>query len=490
MALNKPTRKVAILWFRFDLRLDDNPALSELLADGYAPLPVYINDEAPDSPLACIGTASAWWLHRSLKSLAADIADQGNRLCCFSGDPSKTLYELCKATGIRAVYWNRCYDPRSIQRDKTIKAELTKQGIEVTSCNASLLTEPWKLLKKDGTPYRVFTPFWRALYPQGPDRAESTAAAGLPATDLPYPDGSLEPDDLGLDPEIDWASGFSSLWKPGESGAWEALDEFCNSGLSDYPVERDKPFNDGTSRLSPHLHFGEIGPTQVWNRIAAEAIGNNRQGISTGAESWLRQLGWREFSYHLLYHFPGMVDTPLNPKYNSFPWRGDYQADLALWKRGLTGIPLVDAGMRELWSTGYMHNRVRMVAASFLTKNLRIPWQEGADWFMYTLVDADLANNSAGWQWVAGCGTDAAPYFRVFNPVLQGQKFDPEGGYIKRWVPELAGLSGKPLHAPWSASADILEAAGVRLGHDYPSPIVDLHESRNTALEAWQTIRS
>lgn len=478
---------VAILWFRSDLRLSDNPALGRLLNDGYTPLPIYIHDDDPFSALARAGTASAWWLHHSLKSLANNIAEKGNRLYCLAGNPLQRLSQLCRKTGVSTVYWNRCYDPHSIERDRTIKAALAEQGIEVISCNANLLIEPWKLLKKDGTAYRVFTPFWKALHQQTPAREEIAAPSGLPDSKLPLPGICVDVDDLGLAPEIDWARGFPGIWEPGEDGSREMLDTFCDDGLAHYPLERDKPGSDGTSRLSPHLHFGEISPVQAWNRIAGQAL--EQKGGSAGAESWLRQLAWREFSYHLLYHFPNLAEAPLNPRYENFPWRNDYQADLTCWQRGLTGVPMVDAGMRELWNTGYMHNRVRMVTASFLTKNLLVPWQEGANWFMYTLVDADIANNSAGWQWVAGCGTDAAPYFRVFNPVLQGEKFDPQGDYIKHWIPELRGLSGKTLHAPWTGSPGTLKSAGVRLGDNYPAPLVDLRSSREAALQAWNTIR-
>ncbi|MDX1698595.1 MAG: deoxyribodipyrimidine photo-lyase, partial [Thiohalobacterales bacterium] len=346
----------------------------------------------------------------------------------------------------------------------------------------------WQLLKKDETPYRVFTPFWKALQKTGPARAASAAPERLPAApDIP-PFDEAAIDALGLLPKIPWDSAFPDHWQPGEDGAWQSLEAFCAEGLVDYREDRDRPAVAGTSRLSPHLHFGEISPVRLWDHMQQWAAGESASGALAASEAWLRELAWREFSHHLLYHFPHTTLEPLDERFRDFPWRDDDE-DLNRWQRGQTGIPIVDAGMRELWATGYMHNRVRMIVASLLTKNLRIAWQEGARWFWDTLVDADLGNNTMGWQWTAGSGADAAPYFRIFNPVLQGEKFDPDGSYVRRWVPELEGLDRKWIHQPWSADPALLMDAGIRLGVDYPEPVVDLQASRREALAAWEKIK-
>ncbi|MCP5352872.1 MAG: deoxyribodipyrimidine photo-lyase [Chromatiales bacterium] len=465
----------ALVWFRRDLRRADNPAL--LAASDWAReqggrlLAVYIDDQ----PGAWAeGAASRWWLHHSLAAFAASLNALGNGLHLRRGVALTELRSLIDAADIGAVFWNRLYEPELIERDRTIKSALRDAGVAVESFNGGLLNEPWELRTKSGGPYKVFTPFSKA-------QREFIVAEPLPSpAALPPPPEltqGLALADLRLLPTLSWDAGFIETWKPGESSAMAMLDDFADGPVARYQAERDLPARPATSRLSAALHFGEISPRQAWH--AAQSA----QGEA--AEPWLRQIQWREFAHHLLFHFPHTATEPLNPAYASFPWRDDYAADLAAWQRGQTGIPIVDAGMRELWHTGWMHNRVRMLVASLLTKNLLIPWQEGARWFWDTLVDADLPNNTLGWQWTAGCGADAAPYFRIFNPVTQGEKFDPDGRYVRRWLPELKRLPDKWLHKPWQAPAEILRGSGVSLGASYPAPIVDLAESRQIALDLW-----
>jgi deoxyribodipyrimidine photo-lyase len=469
------------------LRLADNPALQALLQDGHLPVPVFIHDE-PD-PDWQTGGASAWWLHHSLVALKQSLQQLDSDLLIYSGDAQRHLLKLAQKTGAEAVYWNRCYEPAFVNRDEKVKEQLRLQGIDAYSHSAGLLREPWQHLKKDNTPYRVFTPFWKSLCIIGPSRDPAAKPDVLPARS-----GSNHPDSqpiesLGLLPVIHWDKAFYSHWHPGEEGAWNAINDFCDTRLIDYKTDRDIPEKTGTSRMSAHLHCGEISPLQLWHYLSQLAASDASPGTVSAVEAWFRQLGWREFSQHLLYHFPHTTLQPLDKRFECFPWRTDYADTLASWQQGQTGIPIVDAGMRELWTTGYMHNRVRMIAASLLTKNLLIPWQEGARWFWDTLVDADLANNTMGWQWTAGSGADAAPFFRIFNPVLQGEKFDKDGVYVRRWVPELASLGDKFIHQPWSAGTSTLADADIRLGKEYPEPVVDMKVSRRQALTAWDRIK-
>jgi deoxyribodipyrimidine photo-lyase len=477
----------AIIWFRRDLRLADNPALQASMADGHLPVAVYIHDE-PD-PDWQIGAASAWWLHHSLVALKQALQQLGSDLLILNGDAQQQLSKLVDQTGAEAVYWNRCYESAQVKRDAVIKTSLKLRGIDVCSYSASLLREPWQLLKKDGTPYRVFTPFWKSLSKLGPSRSIVTMAERIPALAKGKQADSLTIQSLGLLPTLPWDKSFYMHWQPGENGAWHALDSFRETRLLRYKTDRDSPEKSGTARLSAHLHFGEISPLQLWHSLLNWSAADTSPGTLSAVEAWLRQLGWREFSHHLLYHFPHTSLQPLDTRFERFPWRTDYADTLVRWQKGRTGIPIVDAGMRELWATGVMHNRVRMITASLLTKNLCIPWQEGARWFWDTLVDADLANNSMGWQWTAGSGADAAPFFRIFNPVLQGEKFDPAGVYVRRWVPELANLGNKFIHQPWAAGVDTLQHAGIRLGREYPEPVVDLKTSRIQALAAWDRVK-
>lgn len=480
-----------LLWFRSDLRLVDNPALRAACAEGNPVIPVFIwspTDEDPWPPDA----ASRWWLHQSLLQLIKSLNRLGSRLILRKGPVLPTLSAIIRQGNVNRILWNRGYAPSLVARDATIKSALRTEGLHVESFNATLLHEPWDIANNSAKPFQVFTPFWK-----------SCLARGEPAPPLPAPDSiiapsewpcSLDLSELALEPVINWTSGLRAAWAPGEAGAKKQLDTFLSSAIADYPDARDIPASPGTSRLSAHLHFGEISPRQVWHAVRTANPGKS-SAISAHAGRWgdasatfLREIGWREFAHHLLYHFPHTADRPLRPEYESFPWSAD-PATLRAWERGRTGYPIVDAGMRELWATGWMHNRVRMIVASFLVKDLLISWQDGAKWFWDTLVDADLANNTLGWQWTAGCGADAAPFFRIFNPVLQGEKFDPQGHYVRKWIPEIAGLPSDCIHQPWSAAPSVLSAAGVTLNRHYPSPIVDHAAARTRALAALARIK-
>ncbi len=464
----------ALVVFRRDLRVADNPALSAACAAHAQVLPVFIHAPDDDGEWTA-GAASRWWLHHSLAALDVRLRASHAGLHLRQGDTLEVLRELIRQSGASAVYWNRLYEPASVARDTRIKSALREQGIAVHSCNAALWCEPWAIATQQGDPYKVFTPYWRNL------RAQLQVVEPLPEPafhdwrELP---GGSTLKALDLLPVIPWDGGLTESWQPGERGAQEMLEIFADDAISDYAHARDLPARHGTSRLSPHLHFGEISPRQIHfelDRRARTTDAKRRPDI----EPYLRELGWREFAHHLLFHFPQTPTENFNPRFAGFQWAPPDDAMLARWQHGRTGIPLVDAGMRELWHTGWMHNRVRMIVASFLTKNLRQHWQHGAHWFWDTLVDADLANNTLGWQWVAGCGADAAPYFRVFNPVTQSKKFDPEGLYLRRWLPELADAPTALLHEPWKDPA-LLKRSG------YPAPMVDLAASRQDALDAYR----
>jgi len=449
-----------IVWFRHDLRLDDHPALAAAAVRG-AVVPVFIwapEEESPWEP----GAASRWWLHQSLAQLAAALLAAGAPLVIRRGPSLEALRTLARECSATHVAWNRRYEPAVIRRDTAIKQALAADGLTVESHNGSLLFEPMRVATKEGRPYQVFTPFWRALLARAepdepvppPRKLRSAVAAGAAAR------RPLALADLGLEPTIDWAGTMRTTWSPGEAGARRRLDAFRSGAITSYATERDRPDHDGTSGLSPHLHFGEISPRRVWHAVRESVGGAAAAAISGGPEVFLRELGWREFANHLLYHFPHTTDAPLRADYARFPWADD-PVGLRAWQRGRTGYPIVDAGMRQLWATGWMHNRVRMIVASFLVKDLRVSWLEGARWFWDTLVDADLAANTLGWQWAAGCGADAAPYFRIFNPTSQAEKFDPDRAYVGRW----AGL-----------------------GPGAPAPIVDHAEARKLALAALQVV--
>lgn len=464
----------ALVLFRRDLRLADNPAWSAACAEHAHVLPVFIHADDDACPT---GAASRWWLHHSLRALDQDLRDAGAALHLRRGELLAVLRELIRRSGAGAVYWNRLYEPAAIERDTQLKSALRQDGIAVHSHNAALWCEPWRIATGQGQPYKVFTPYWRKLRP------ELQPVEPLPAPRVPgwheLPDG-VPLDALELLPRIDWAGGLRAHWQPGETGARDLLEIFADDAISDYAHARDLPARHGTSRLSPHLHFGEISPRQIHFELdcRARAIDTKRR---PDLEPFLRELGWREFAHHLLFHFPHTPTENFNPRFDDFAWAAADEVAIERWQRGRTGIPLVDAGMRELWHTGWMHNRVRMIVASFLTRNLRQHWLHGARWFHDTLVDADLANNTLGWQWVAGCGADAAPYFRVFNPLTQAKKFDPDGAYLRRWLPELADASVALLHEPWKDAA-LLRRSG------YPAPMVDLGQSRQQALDAYAAL--
>ena len=479
--------ETALVWFRQDLRLTDNPALCAALENHDYVIPVYVQGD--DDTSACShGAASRWWLHHSLKSLDGSLRELGSRLIIrCNGDNADLLAHLLEETGSTHVYWNRLYEPHHIERDKVLKRCVTDQGIEVNSFNSALLFEPWEITKNDGDPFRVFTPFWKACVKKGLPADHHHSPDKMPAVSKRIKSEKLAA--LNLLPKIRWDAGLAAQWRPGEAGAHDCLDEFLANGMLNYREDRDRPALTGTSRLSPHLHFGEISPRQIAGITSQAAATSDKHGMVTGSEAFLREVGWREFAYHLLFHFPDTVEEPMNPRFAKFPWARNYQTRLSAWQQGRTGVPIVDAGMRELWHTGWMHNRVRMIVASLLTKNMLIPWQEGARWFWDTLVDADLANNTLGWQWVAGCGADAAPYFRIFNPVTQAEKFDPDGSYIRKWVPEIAALPNRYLAQPWTAPAGVLEECNIMLGKDYPEPVVDLKATRERALERYQALK-
>ena len=465
----------AIVWFRNDLRLADNPALHAALDSGFTPVCVHIHAPGEEGSWPP-GAASAAWRHHSLTALDADLRLRGSRLLLRHGPSKQALQSLIGEASAEAVFWNRKYEPATQPRDAEIKRVLKEQGMQAESFNGSLLFEPWSLATRQGGPYKVFTPFWRNALSQWRIQALREAPVSMPAVPASLASGNI--DALGLSPAPGWDRGFWETWQPGEAGAREALEVFIDGALRGYRSDRDRPDRAGTSLMSPHLHFGEIAP---W-RIAAELEKSRTAANAEDTDGYLRELGWREFAHHLLHHFPETTTRNLNPRFDSFDWARADAAQLRAWQQGRTGVPIVDAGMRELWRTGYMHNRVRMLVASWLTKHMRQHWLPGARWFWDTLVDADLANNTLGWQWVAGTGADAAPYFRVFNPVTQAQKFDPDASYITRWVPELATLPVAARFAPW-LHADL----AMRLAPSYPrAPIVDLAQGRDAALAAYK----
>lgn len=468
----------AILWFRRDLRLSDHPALTQAAAFPIIPLFIW-DEEDPDNP----GGASQWWLHKSLSSFQQSLNASGLKLILRRGNPLKILEELVTSHNVSRLYWSRCYEPYAIERDKKIKA-FFKPYIQVKSFNASLLTEPGTLKTQSGSPYHIFTPYWKSLKALGSFEVPLCIPKNLKGYG-----GSIHSDDLeawNLHPtHPDWSQGLEREWKPGEKGGQRNLAYFIEHLIQTYEGNRDLPDLTATSKLSPHLHWGEVSPRQVWHSMMSYSLGLPSNDVWT----FLSELAWREFSYYLLYHFPELPQKPLRQSFDNFPWSKDQDA-LNHWQKGMTGYPIVDAGMRQLWHTGWMHNRVRMIAASFLVKDLLISWQAGASWFLDTLVDADLASNSANWQWVTGCGVDAAPYFRIFNPIIQGKKFDPQGKYVRQWVPELALLPNKYIHTPWETPTNILKSVGIRLGDTYPYPLVDHTKARLHALKAFELTKT
>lgn len=477
-----------IIWFRNDLRLHDNPALIKALKNSESVLPVYILDDAAAGPWK-MGGASRYWLHHCLTSLSHDLKNKYNApLILKQGNAQGILEDLVEETGAKGVYWNRNYEPWSIARDTQIKEALKGKNISVETFNGRLLFEPWEIKNKTGKPYRVFTPFWKCCMEDPHLRDPFPAPDQINSPDqLPNSDNLSDWKLLPTSP--DWSGGIADFWNIGETAALKQLDDFLEMRVDTYKDDRDFPRIDATSFLSPHLHFGEISPLTIWHKtkpLLDQAVGND--SVYKNIKHFLSEIGWREFSYHLLFHYPETPNQPLYDKFNKVPWDKN-ERGLTAWQRGQTGIPIIDAGMRQLWQTGWMHNRVRMLVGSLLVKNLLIDWREGEKWFWDCLVDADLANNTQGWQWVAGCGADAAPYFRIFNPVTQGERFDKTGDYVRQFVPELKNMPDKYIHKPWEAGPLILKAAGVELGKDYPHPIVDLKQSREKALEAFAQMK-
>jgi deoxyribodipyrimidine photo-lyase len=472
-----------IVWLRRDLRLVDNPALAAAAERGPV-IPVFIWAPEEDAEWAP-GGAQRWWLHESLQALAGALERLDSRLVVRRGPTRDALDGLLEETGANAVFFNRLYEPAARDRDRSVAEALRARDVEIGHSDAGLLWKPGTICTQKGDPYKVFTPFWKACL-KAAEPARPVAAPDALEAPEQWPTGESI-GDLELLPKIRWYEGMAEAWQPGEAGAHDRLDQFIDDALADYDSARDLPATDGVSRLSPHLHFGEISPRSVWAEIAARRSDADK---ATGAESFLRELGWREFAHHVLYHFPATTSAPLNERFSDFPWRSGENRDLQAWQKGRTGIPIVDAAMRQLWQTGWMHNRARMIVASLLVKNLRIHWHEGARWFWDTLVDADLANNTMGWQWSAGCGADAAPYFRIFNPVRQGERFDPDGDYVRRFVPELAKLPDSCIHEPWKLPEKERQRLKFEPGETYPEPIVDLKESRKAALEAYERVKS
>jgi deoxyribodipyrimidine photo-lyase len=476
--------KPSLVWVRRDFRLEDNPALNAALAQGGPIIPVFIwspREEGDWPP----GEASRWWLHHSLARFDADLRRCGSRLIIRQGEALFTLTQLAQETRAAAVFWNRPWEPAGRERDAAIAPALRTFGQAAASFNAALLFEPGTILTQQGRPFQVSTPFARACFASTPPPEPTPAPERLPAPARWC--SSLHLDALELKPRLGWTAGLRATWTPGAAGARANLDMFLGQSAESYADQRNRPDLPGTSCLSPHLHFGEISPRTVWHGVRERFGVCPGQAVPRGPQVFLKELLWREFAHHLLYHFPHLASEPLRPEFAHFPWADD-PVGLRAWQQGRTGYPLVDAGMRQLWATGWMHNRVRMVAASFLVKHLRVNWLHGARWFWDTLVDADLANNTFNWQWSAGCGADAAPYFRIFNPTTQAERFDPTGDYIRNWVPEAGRLPPPWIHRPWQAPAEVLAAAGLTLDRHYPRPIVDHAEARTRALEAFAAV--
>ena len=475
-------QNVSIYWIRQDLRLSDNPALTASVKNGSI-IPIYILDDKNPKEHK-IGSSSKIWLHYSLQKLKKQF---DNKLIFSKGNPEVILTELCKSESINNIFWNRVYEPWGISRDKKIKENMKKEGVKINTFNGSLLWEPWQVLKNDGTPYRVFTPYYR----------RGCLNANEPRRPLEKPRKidycelknfkCLTIDQLNLLPKHAWKEKIIETWNIGEKAANKRLNEFVESELNNYKEGRNFPSKKNVSRLSPHLHWGEISPNTVWFKV----WDLNQLGIQhqQDTDTFLSEMGWREFSNYLLYYFPELPRKNLQKKFDNFSWDNN-PLFLKAWQKGQTGYPIIDAGMRELWSTGYMHNRLRMIVGSFLVKNLLLHWHEGEKWFWDCLVDANLASNSSGWQWIAGCGADAAPYFRIFNPITQGLKFDADGDYVRKFVPEISLLPNKFLFNPWEAPDEILEKANVKLGESYPKPIVDIKASRQKALSAFAELKS
>jgi deoxyribodipyrimidine photo-lyase len=470
-----------IVWFRKDLRIDDNAALATAAETGRPVVPLYIREPAEDGT-GPLGGAQRWWLHHALAALAGKLAGLGSPLVLRSGPAPAIVDALIAETGADAVHWNRRHDPPGIAIDREIKAGLKARGLAANSFAGQLLHDPMRLLTGEKKPFRVYTPFWKALERAGEPHEPIDPPTSLAA--LPEAVASQQLDDWNLLPtNPDWASAFQEVWTPGEAAARERLESFVEGAIDGYGTNRDRPALNATSMLSPHLALGEISPARVWHAT------RGLQAPTDDLIHFRKELAWREFCHHLHFHFPALAERNWNARFDAFPWEGRGET-FSLWTRGMTGYPIVDAGMRQLWKHGWMHNRVRMITASFLIKHLMIDWRYGEQWFRETLVDADAASNAANWQWVAGSGADASPFFRIFNPILQGEKFDPDGTYVRRFVPELERLEAAWIHKPFAAPTMALERAGVDLGRTYPKPIVDHGRARERALAAFKSLKT
>ena len=484
------TTSPLIVWFRDDLRLSDNPALTHAITSGAPVLCVYVLDDNA-SGTRPLGGAARWWLAGSLRALDVSLRAIGGQLHVFKGNQSQIILDLSQQLQASEVVWNRRYGSAETAADSTVKSSLRQAGVSATSFNGHLLHEPWTVTSKVGGPMKVFTPYWRAVLAKGTPAMPVPAPTSINAAALPA-DLAVKPQDIAsltLEPTSpDWAGGMGAEWTRGEQGARSRLESFVAQGIKGYAEGRNRPDLPSTSKLSPHLRFGEISVRQCWHAAThTHASGRSAAGTDD-VDTFLKELGWREFSYHLLHHNPSLSSTNYTPRFDAFPWVDD-AVSLKAWQRGMTGYPIVDAGMRQLYATGWMHNRVRMIVGSFLVKHLLTDWRAGEAWFWDTLVDADPASNSASWQWVAGTGADAAPYFRIFNPIIQGEKFDPDGAYVRAWVPEIGRLPNSLIHKPWTAPPMILKAAGVSLGHTYPRPVVQHEMARDRALGAFKSLK-
>lgn len=472
-------QKKIIVMFQKDFRVYDNPALFEAVQSGEV-VPVYVHDET-----FSMGSASKWWLHHAIIDVQQQLEALGSTLIIRKGNTQEEILSLIEQLGITAVYWNICYDPDRLQSNKKMKMMLEGKSIICKEFNSHLLLEPWIIKKKDNTEYKVFTPFYNAFQKQVIHKPISKVQRIKGGNSLP---ASLSVSELHLLPTIRWTSHIESIWDPTEEGAYKTCKKFFSSKLASYSEGRDFPNENAHSMLAPYLSFGQISVKFMYHYLVNESTERQCSLFEKQVNSFIRQLIWREFSYYLLYHYPFTVYKPLNKSFEHFPWNNEEEL-LTVWQKGETGYPFIDAGMRELWQTGFMHNRARMAVASFLVKHLLIPWQEGAKWFMDTLLDADIANNTMGWQWVAGSGADASPYFRIFNPITQGEKFDKDGEYIRKWVPELRDMPNKYIHKPWEAPEHILQKANITLGHTYPLPLVDHKAARERALCAYKSMK-
>ena len=471
------SERIGVHWFRLDLRLNDNPSLEELSKNVDKILPIYIYDPAVE-----IGSASRCWLEKSLENLNEELNKLDSKLFIYKGDSKSIINEILNDKKISHVYWNRLYDKKSIKRDKDIKSLLIKKSIICNSFNGYLLNEPWNIKNKSGSFFKVFTPFWKASFAQSLDQAFFSFSSKNYNFSKNHIIQNLSVNDLKINyPNKEWMKKILNDWDVGEIAAKSKLKKFIKTKLNNYNSGRDRPDIEYTSKLSPHLHFGEISPKKIFSEVISSKIDEKNK------MKFLSEIGWRDFSYNLIFYYPEMKNEPIQSKFTKFPWSTN-KTFLKNWQNGQTGVPIIDAGMKELYSIGWMHNRVRMIVGSFLTKNLLIHWKDGEKWFFDTLLDADIGSNTAGWQWISGCGADASPYFRIFNPVLQGKKFDPEGHYVRKFIPSLNKIPKEHIHSPWEMSIEDQKKYNFILGKDYPSPIVDLSDTRKRALAAFKTL--